>query len=235
MLKINDKFIIDWTPKAGCTVVCKMIFEKLNILNEALQYHHFIHRYRKAFYYNKYGRVTNKMLKNKKTIKIKFVRNPYDRAVSCYLHSCQNKLGGLSNYNNANISFEFFLKLLLNQKNNKLTGNVHYNLQSLKIENKRKIFDKIIKLEKLNEEAKNLQKEYNLKLKTNFTSKHHRSTNLKNNYYYIGDLKFEEVIKQLSTYNNFYNEKTKKLVENFYGKDIELYNYTFKEFMSKFE
>ena len=232
MLKINDKFIIDWTPKAGCTVVCKMIFDKLNILNEALKYHHFVHVYRQKFYYKKYGRVTYKNLKNKKTIKIKFVRNPYDRAVSSYLHSCKRKSGGLGYYNNANISFEFFLELLLK---NKLNGNEHFNLQSRKIENKRKIFDKIIKIEKLNEGAKKLDEEYNLKLKTNFSSKHHRSTNLKNNNYYIGDLKFEKVKKNLSTYNNFYNEKTKKLVEKVYGKDIELYNYTFEEFMSKFE
>lgn len=175
------------------------------------------------------------MLFNKNTIKIKFVRNPYDRAVSCYLHSCRYKLGGLRHYNNANISFEFFLKLLLNKKNNKLTGDIHYDLQSLEIENKRKIFDKIIKLEKLNEGAKELEEEYNLLLKTNFTSHHHKSSNSKNINYYIGNLNFNEIKKQIPTYNNFYNEKTKKLVEKVYGKDIELYNYTFEEFMSKFE
>lgn len=229
MLKINDKFIIDWTPKAGCTIVCKMIFDKLNILNEALKFHYWIHIYREKKYYQKYGRVNKKMLFNKNTIKIKFVRNPYDRAVSSYLHACDTII--LKQVDKDDISFEVFLKLLVKKK---LPYNPHYNLQSFKIENNAGlVFDKIIKLEKLDKHLEELKQEYNLELENIFTSHHRKTTNSKN--YYIGNLNFNEIKKQIPTYNNFYNKKTKKLVEKIYGKDIKLYNYTFKEFMSKFE
>lgn len=232
MLKINDKFIIDWTPKAGVqSIVCKMIFNKLNILNEALNLHYWIHIYREKKYYKKYGKVNKKMLSNKNIIKIKFVRNPYDRAVSSYLHACDTII--LRKVDKDDISFEVFLKLLVK---NELPNNPHYNLQSFEIENNAGlVFDKIIKLEKLDKHLEELKQEYNLELENIFTSNHNRSTNAKNINYYIGNLNFYEIKKLIPTYNNFYNNETKELVEKIYGKDIELYNYTFEDFMSKYE
>ena len=56
MLNIpNKNILIDWTPKSGCTTVCKMIFKYLGILDEALKYSKWIHDYRMHKYYNKYG------------------------------------------------------------------------------------------------------------------------------------------------------------------------------------
>jgi hypothetical protein len=82
MLLVNNIFLVDWTEKAGCTIVCKMFFDVMGILQEALDYNSWIHNYRQDKFYEKFGKVTEDMLSGDKFVKMKFVRNPYTRAVS---------------------------------------------------------------------------------------------------------------------------------------------------------
>ena len=59
--KSNHKFIIDWTAKSGCTVICKIFFDYMDELKQALEHHVWIHNSRPR-YYKKYGKVNNKLL-----------------------------------------------------------------------------------------------------------------------------------------------------------------------------
>ena len=43
---LDNKFIFAWTPKGGCTTVTKMVFDAMGILDEALEYHPWVHEYR---------------------------------------------------------------------------------------------------------------------------------------------------------------------------------------------
>ena len=220
--KSNYKFIIDFTPKAGCSIICKMFFDYMDELEKALNYSPWIHNYRIKYYYHKYGFVHYNQLSSNKIIKIKFVRNPYSRAVSSFIHVMKTELKQL--FNNEDMSFYDFL---INLKKNKYPSNPHYNLQMNNLE-KKNTFNHIIKIENLEKEIKNLNERFNLNLNCNFTSNHHiiKEKNNQNVCY----VKYSEISK-IPTYNNFYNKETKDLVYEIYYPDIIGYNYTFEEFL----
>ena len=68
------KFIIDWSAKAGCTIICKMFFNYMDILEKALKHSSWIHNYRVECYYNLYGKVKNNNLLSDKFITINSVQ-----------------------------------------------------------------------------------------------------------------------------------------------------------------
>lgn len=78
--------IVDWTPKSACTKVVEMFWKEMNI-TRGRNYPHaaFVHNYRPSFYL-KCGTVSEDMLASDKYYKFKVVRNPFNRAVSSYLH-----------------------------------------------------------------------------------------------------------------------------------------------------
>ena len=107
-LLINNKYIIRWTPRSGCTSVVKQWFDELGILEEALKYDPWVHKFRLSVFYDRFGRVMDHHLQSNDFIKIQYVRNPYDKAVSSYIHAC--KWPGLINHENK--SFYDFVKAL---------------------------------------------------------------------------------------------------------------------------
>ena len=220
--KSNYKFIIDWSPKSGCTTICKMIFDYMDELEKALKFDKWIHNSRDK-YYQKYGRVNTNILLNNEFIKIKFVRNPYSRVVSSYLHVMKNdKFRKI--FVNKDMSFYTFL---LNIEKQNYPSNPHYNLQMLRSE-KINTFDHIIKIEDLDNGIKNLNKLYNLNLNHSFTSRHHiikHDVNIN-----VGYTKYSNILK-IPHYKYFYDdEKIKDLVEKIYKQDIITYNYTYNDF-----
>lgn len=224
--KSKCRFIIDWTPKAACTIICKIFFDYMDELEEALKFNEWIHRSREK-YYKKYGMVTRNLLLQNNIIKIKFVRNPYSRAVSSYLHVMKN-IRSFNIFNREDMSFYTFLLNLEKQKYSSDTNyNDHYNLQMIDSE-KENTFHHIIKVENLEEEIKNLNKRYHINLNHNFTSNHHIIKNRID--INISSTKYSQILK-IPYYNNFYDEKTKNLVDKIYNDDIIRYNYTFEDFL----
>ena len=222
------RFIIDWTPKAGCTTVKKMWFDYMGVLEEALErtnwVHDFTHRY-----FERFGGVTSDELKSDNFIKIKYVRNPYDRAVSSYIHCCKHpKI--LEEYKNSNPSFNDFLKLLHSKKLGMNCGGGHYRVQN----NNPKIkYDEIIKLENLENETKRLNQKYNINLKCNFDSRHHvQKKNKIDNFFNIPapDVKkYLDENKEVPIYDSFYNDEITEMVYEIYKIDIETYGYEYGE------
>mmetsp|Transcript_25953 Transcript_25953/g.43770 ORF Transcript_25953/g.43770 Transcript_25953/m.43770 type:complete len:337 (+) Transcript_25953:96-1106(+) len=86
LLDEKHKVIMDWTPKAACTKVVEMFWNEMGI-TRGLFYpeNAFIHNYRTQFYYN-CGTVSQDMLDSHQYYKFKVVRNPFNRAVSSYIH-----------------------------------------------------------------------------------------------------------------------------------------------------
>ena len=87
LIDLQRRFLIDWSAKSAATVVAKMFFNHLGLLEEALQYSDWIHDYREDIYNPAIKSVDlQKCFLDSTFVKIKFVRNPYSRAVSSYIH-----------------------------------------------------------------------------------------------------------------------------------------------------
>lgn len=227
MFLLNNKFIIDWTPKAGCTTVTKMVFGEMGILEEAMQYSEWIHDFRgklPQIYPNLLA--SSSQLLSKDYIKIKVVRNPYLRAVSSFLDASLNatthnyKVGGEF----INVSFLEFLNLY---KRGELVD-VHWKPQYKDIESEFD-FDEIVQLENMNIRIDEVNKKYNLNFKVNSHSSHHRKKdNSKTKF--VGTTKYRDIVRdnndtKVPTYDNFYNFEIKNLVYEIYEKDFEVYGY----------
>jgi len=223
LLKCNN-FIIDWAPKAACTIVTKQWFDQMGILEEALSYNPWVHCFREHVFYEKFGSVTTSHLESDDFIKIKYVRNPYSRAVSSYIHGC--KFPGLfENFEKKNPSFHVFLQGLASGKLSINTGGNHWRIQNCYPKVK---YDETIKIENLEPETKRLNKKYNLNLKCNFTSDHHVEKNDKiDNFFNTPASEVKNYLDEnkIPEYDSFYNEEVINMVYEIYKTDIETYNY----------
>lgn len=79
--------ILLWSEKAGCTTLVKWFFWQLEILSEAINYHKWIHNYEQQVYKNQtdyIDKVKKGLLDDRKEL-VKFIRNPYYRAISSFL------------------------------------------------------------------------------------------------------------------------------------------------------
>jgi hypothetical protein len=231
MLKCK-KFIIDWTPKAGCTIVKKIWFDYMDVLNEALKHEIFdetgrlikgwVHNFDPIFL-KRFGGATSGELESNNFIKIKYVRNPYDRAVSSYIHGCLHKL--FENCEYMNPSFYEFLELLINKKLCINAGGNHWMIQN---RNPNIKYDEIIKIENLENETKKLNQKYNINLKFNFESSHHvKKKNKIDKFFNVPafDIKKYREKQEVPTYDSFYNDEIKEMVYEIYKTDIEAYGY----------
>jgi len=75
-----------FSAKAGCTLAVKWFFQQAGLLDEALAYSSWVHDYRIDVFYRS-ERYRPEALLEPRTRIVKFVRNPYERAVSSYLHA----------------------------------------------------------------------------------------------------------------------------------------------------
>ena len=83
------KMVLLWSAKAGCSFTVKWFFYQMNLLDAANHYNPWIHDYREEVFYKSHGyREGIKDLRNNTGDYnvIKFVRNPYSRAVSSLFH-----------------------------------------------------------------------------------------------------------------------------------------------------
>ena len=221
-LLINNKYIIRWRPKAGCTSIVKQWFNEIGILEEALKYSPWVHDFRQFVFYERFGKVTSNQLKSNDFIKIQYVRNPYDRAVSSYIHATVHP----ELINRENISFYEFVKGLHEESISINGGGRHWCRQS----DPTVKFNEVIKIENIDKETKRLNEKYNLNLK-NFSSSHHHKKLLKVKDFFL--LKRDEVEiwkrkhKGIPSYKSFYNDEIKHMVYEVYKSDIESYKYEY--------
>lgn len=247
MLKTQN-YIIDHSPKAGCTVVKKTWFDQMGDSERALHAYAWIiehinllpqtmvnkmemvnlykHELASA-HITKFGaKVTEADLESDDFVKIKYVRNPYARAVSSFFHVAKTRL---IQHFPADMNFREFLRLLPDRLD--APGSGHWNIQNKYPEI---IYDEIIKIENIHNETERLNKKYNLNLNSDTTSTHHSL-----------DLKQEEIndafnmpadvilnltkddSKPIPTYDSFYNDEIKQMVDEFYGIDVKTYQYEF--------
>lgn len=218
----SDNLILWVAEKSNCTVVTHMFFKHINLLDAVLKHSKWIHDYRFDVYVEKHM-VTLYDLQNTNHIKIKFIRCPYDRAISSYIMYRQKI--------DLNATFIDFLNYLLRNGAKRYASkiNPHYQGQYFYLENTFK-WDEIIKVENLDTEIDRVNKKYSLNLDCNYTSPHWRKNKtIKPSNIFIGD-KTDISVSNVN-YIDFYNDETRKLVEQIYVDDFNNSDYTFESFV----
>jgi hypothetical protein len=191
----------------------------IGLLNEALTYNNFIHAYRhdiinkKSVHYD-----INKLIDEKYTF-IKFIINPYIRAVSIYRAQSSH-----------NLSFRQYLKQLLDNKIDYFNNNDKFHYHPQYVDGEKNIITKYIKIDK-NEICQITLHDGSLYILdvNKYTASHHGKK--KNITVFCGDLPKNVINNNLpNNYKYFYDEEIKQMVETFYKNDIEQYNYSFNDF-----
>jgi hypothetical protein len=211
----KNKLCFTFSPRGGCTISFQLYLDLLGLLDDGIKYNSFIHHYRMDYFIKNVPLIPiNKLLDQKYTF-IKFIMNPYIRAVSIYrAHS-------------HNFSFRKFLQDLINKKATYLnTSEIHHHYPQY-IEGEEKIITKYIKINENEKYTINLQDGTDYELNVNkYTSTHHGVK--KNHSNFCGDIPLNELKNNLpKSYKYFYDDEIKNLVDTFYKNDVEKYGFTF--------
>ena len=209
----KEDIMVLWQAKSGCTMVKKMFFHHEGILDEILKKHPWIHN----FNYSEYSMKTP----NENTKIIQFVRCPFERAVSSYIHVQRTHLKSLFKCND-NISFREFL---LNIR--KATPNNHYGKQITHYKNVVSY-----KIEQINENVlQEIYKNYGLIYKI-FESTHYAKRTYVNSF--VGDKSWKDIENCIpEKYTYFYDDNIRNLVEELYQDDIVSFGYSYEEFLNR--
>ena len=242
----DQKIVVMWSAKAGCTFLCKWFFAQMNLLDAALYYHPWVHLFREEVYYRSNGYIKNlhEVLNGDFNV-IKIVRDPFARTVSSYftaLHQIVNKEGFIA-HEVVKKSLEKFFKRPLSA-NETLSFrefvdylgsidipdcDVHHRQQLHPLEIEDVLTPSyVIKLEEDSEGAlKRLETQLNLKttdLKRLKQSPH--NTKRESQPEFCGDVKFKWNPQfKFPTHQNFYDDDLIRKVADVYKMDFNAYGY----------
>jgi hypothetical protein len=214
LISKEKKIIFFWTPKAGSTTAKNIFYELIDVeipreKQECVHEKKFIIKFDKQ----KENLPTNA----KDYLKIQFVRNPYERAVSCFLHSWVHR----RDFACGSVKEELnFINYLLNIKNKSIDCK-YCEEHSIK-QFMTKQFDEIIQIENLDEEIKKINKKHNLKLKNISCKKHSFKNKIENK---------TMAQKFIKPYKKFLCNKTVKLINDIYEEDFIFFKYKIKKFL----
>ncbi|NQV07283.1 sulfotransferase family 2 domain-containing protein [bacterium] len=85
------KAAMDFSSKSGCTVAVKMFLRQMGLLEEAVEYHPWIHRYRRDVFYGNHPTTPADVLDRSNDL-FKVVRDPYTRVVSSFRYASRANL-----------------------------------------------------------------------------------------------------------------------------------------------
>lgn len=215
----KNKLCITFTPRGGCSIAFQQYLDLVGLLNDGLNYDSsHIHLYRGMVFVHQLNYIDiNDLISDKYTF-VKFIMNPYIRAVSIYRMYPHN------------LSFREYLK---KHRNNTLDFNesYYYHSQLQYIDGEENIITKYVKIDKYEIFQITLSDGTLYNLDANkYTSPHHGDKH-SNNCLFSGDLPKNEVYINLpKSHKYFYDDDIRQMVETIYKKDIEYYGYTFDDF-----
>jgi hypothetical protein len=239
----DRKIIMFWTEKAGCTMAVSQFFSEMGILDRALARDQWIHVYRSELFQHEYGKVTTGQLRSGHYYVFKVIRDPYERAVSTYIHLEKTNLIPKT------WSFEEYLNQV-RRTTYFINGHplIRSHCRPQYQYDESDYVRRYVKLEKTEtldivnrETGMKLNFDFNSNSKSNSNSNsqlfpHHQpksesdslSSTSSNSTTYLGNLPYSELPTVMpKTYRNFYNQITRAQVEFIYYDDIVKYQYEF--------
>lgn len=239
LVDLNSNIALLWAAKSASLFSVKWFFAQKGLLDEALDFHPFVHNYRiKVYRYtDEYRRSLSAFMKdpNDFTV-IKIVRHPLKRTVSSYVHT--NKF----NYADKQIaklldreinrkkrfSFREYIRYLGSVNIYKCNVHCRSQINPYELMNKIKV-DRIIDLEQANIQLKKLEKEFSLKntdLNKLAESKHHTQRTDQNDF--CGDKIFnfkKRGLNYLPEAKYFYDDDLVNQVGTIYAEEFIRYEY----------
>jgi FkbM family methyltransferase len=211
------KLVFSFTPRAGCSSVVKSYLDSLGLLQDAELYHPFIQAYRTDIMDPNIQYIPINQIKENGYTFIKFIMNPYIRAVSIFRIQTSH-----------NLSFRQYLKDLINNNVNYFNNNDKFHYHQQYINDEEKYITEYIKIDN-NETYTYCYRGLNYTIDTNkYHSPHYTRCKNRCNNTFCGDIPKNTVNNNLpSTYKYFYDDEIKSMVELYYRDDIEKYNYEF--------
>ena len=133
----KNKICITFTPRGGCSIVFQQYLDLVGLLEDGLTYNSFIQLYRVNILNPIIPYCDIHQLVNEKYTFIKFIMNPYIRAVSIYrAHTSHN------------LSFREYMKALVNGQVDFLNANDKYHIYPQYIDDEEEIITKYVKIDK---------------------------------------------------------------------------------------
>jgi hypothetical protein len=139
----RNKLVLLWSAKSGCTFAVKWMFSHMGLLEEAAAYHPWIHKYRteQLYYSRRHIAAVEDFCNSPSSYRfVRFVRQPFRRAVSSYIHALRcgyedSKISaylGVDVHKTSRFSFREFVRYLASID---LTScEVHHRLQTHPLE-----------------------------------------------------------------------------------------------------
>jgi hypothetical protein len=213
----KNKLCITFTPRGGCSISFTQYLDLLALLDDATNNYPWIHDYRTELLNHNIQNIPLEKLINQNYTFIKFIMNPYIRAVSIFRAQTSH-----------NLSFREYLKQLVNNQISYFIQNDKYHYHPQYIDGEETIITKYIKIDENEKYTIKLHDNTNYELDVNkYTSCHHGKRTDFNEF--CGDTLKDDINQHLpKTYKYFYDDEIKKMVEKYYKNDIEKYGYSFE-------
>jgi hypothetical protein len=215
-----NKIVFSFTERAGCTLSFQNFCDLVGLLDDAKAYHDWIHRYRLDVVTPACPRMRKEHLLRDGYTFVKFVMNPYRRAVSCFHihHHMPHR---------SHFTFRTYLQTRIRDPDYfDETDKAHHAQQ---YEDREEMYvTKYISINK--NETYNITKAdgtiYTID-PNRFNSRHHIAKSDKDPVQFDWswpDVAVKQAIQNMpSKYKSFYDPETKRLVEQLYRDDIAMY------------
>lgn len=244
--------VLMYSQKSGCTSIVKWFLFQIGKLEEAMRFSTWVHDYRIQSLLSSpdYRKEAVRLVKSRELPLLKLVRDPYERAISSFLHTVElsrkktrgpwehaliveaRTRAGKPTGEIPSLSFLDFMRHVasVGATHDKING--HVAQQFVPIEDH--VTPGIIKLEQFAEAIQKLESEFGLKrspLTTISQSSHHKRSEVAIEPSDAGsaaetditDLMIAE--QKVPTRSAFYNEETRHLVRTVYARDFKAYGY----------
>jgi hypothetical protein len=229
----KQDLIVGWTPKAGCTVVKRHVYDFLGLRDDVEKTGKWVQFY--SHLYIRKHLIIPALHWKKVKWRIKFVRNPYHRFVSSYTYAMgfPNMVSGITEDLNCNlhdISFEMFTDWVEQSQRKKGWNKIDSHIRpQYHREEERYPYNRIIHIEQMQEEMEALAREGGPKF--NFTEEfrnswHHRKR-AKSDVDAVWKRSFKQIRKPegLPDYPQFYTPELRARVAHLFQDDFEKYGY----------
>jgi len=222
-----NKVCITFSPRGGCSVAFKQYLDLVGLLEDGEAYRPFVHKrpfvhqYRLDIFNKHVRNIPIERLINQNYTFIKFIMNPYLRAVSIFWHAKRY------NTTDNDVSFRQYLHMRLSpaQKLRSIAEKQHSRQQY--ITGEKKVITKYVKISDNESYSIILKNGEQYEFNTNqFSSGHHAKKYPCTEF--CGDVPRSIICKQLpNNYKWFYDEEIRGMVERLYRQDINKYGFKF--------